>query len=82
MLILKIPSIVTTMATDLERIVRPYTVRTLVVRVVDDQSTNQQSHPHNLPVYLACLLLPLVTYLAVAAVMTHGLTGGAPQPVD
>ena len=76
MLILKILSIVTTTATDPERTVRPYTVRTLVVLVVEDQSTSQLQH--NQPVSLACRLLPLVTYLAEAAVMIHGLT----KPVD
>ena len=80
MLILKILSIVTTTATDPERTVRPYTVRTLVVRVVGALSTSRPSHP-NQPASLACRLLPLVTYLVVAAVMIHGLTG-APKPVD
>ena len=68
------------MATDRERIVPPYTVRTLVVRVVEDQSTSRPHHPNH-PACLACRLLPLVTYLADAAVMIHGLTG-APKPVD
>ena len=68
------------MATALERTVLPYTVRTLVVRVVVDQSTSRPHHS-NQPASLACRLLPLVTYLVDAAVMIHGLTG-APKPVD
>ena len=64
------------MATGLERSVPPYTVRTLVVRVAVDQSTNRHHHS-NQPVSLACRLLPLVTYLVDAAVMIHG-----PKPVD
>ena len=72
----KILSTVTTMATGLVKIGPPSTVRTLVVLVVEDQSTSQLQH--NQPVSLACRLLPLVTYLAEAAVMIHGLT----KPVD